>query len=89
MHSAVLYDSRAAVKLLLKTGACDVNAAMTLHGVDDGLTALHLAAVRGSSEVIRTLVKGGCSKTLRTGNNKNALDIALENGFMHLKKWLE
>jgi uncharacterized protein len=59
------------------------------HVGGSGVTALHLAAVRGFANLCRLLLARGVDRTLKTEDGKTAADIARERGHMELVSLLE
>ncbi|MDR0602342.1 MAG: ankyrin repeat domain-containing protein, partial [Treponema sp.] len=53
----------------------------------DGETILHLAARRGNTEAVRTILEEGSPLDIRDNNGKNPLDLALERpgSFSHME----
>ena len=48
---------------------------------ETGQTALHMAAARGKSDVVKWLIMAGADLEMSDGLGRTALDLAVENGF--------
>ncbi len=59
------------------------------HVGGSGVTALHLAAVRGFGHLCRLLLSRGVDRSLKTEDGKTAADIARERGHVELVGLLE
>ena len=69
-------DNDTVVRILLAHGA-HINKKN-----DEGMTALHLAAMKGYSNVVKTLVDYGASGTERNAQDFTAADLALRHGHL-------
>ena len=56
---------------------------------DDGNTPLHSAVKHGDKAVVGLLVTADCELEVVNKNNKSAVDIANENGHVHIVKYLK
>ena len=56
---------------------------------DDGNTPLHSAVKHGDRAVVGLLVTADCELEVVNKNNKNPVDIAHENGHLHIVKYLK
>lgn len=83
LHDAAMRGDPGVINLLLDHGA-RINA-LTL---DDGSTALHLAASFDRLTAVRTLVEHGADTTLKNAKGLTAAEIAAKNRFDEISIWL-
>ena len=73
LHCASTVDHSAIVKYLLKTKRYDVN-----QKNEEGYTPLHMAAMKGVSSVVRSLLRQGADVLIQDNEGNTALHLAIE-----------
>jgi len=79
---AVNEGERQIVKLLLEQGEARVNQAG-----ENGITALHLAALKASADLVELLLAHGADPRIEDYSGRTALEFAKKNNNLKLKRW--
>lgn len=80
-----VYENRPGmVRLLVEHGATRVN-----QPGENGVTALHLAALRGDADMVRILLANGADPDLIDNSGRSALDFARKNNNLRLLRMMD
>ena len=83
LHDAALHGDAEAIGLLLAHGA-----RIDTPALDDGSTALHLAASFDRLDSVKVLVQHGADTTVKNAAGFTAADLAMRNKFADVSAWL-
>jgi len=56
---------------------------------NDGYTALHLAAVQGSTRIVRKLLIKGANTQIKSNDSNTAIDLAEHENFQNIVELLD